>query len=340
MKSLLAAKNGFGKECYSLGIDIGSAFIKAVKLKHSKESIELCSYLLEPIQFDLPVLLQKLTEGPASKFTTLSVSGASSIIRYINFLKMSADELKNALKYEAQKYIPFALADVNIDSCILKPELADNKMLVLLAAVKKDYLSVRLKSAADSGIKVNAVDLDSLALVNAFVHNYPQVNPVEHQAIALINIGHSVTNLNILEGQIPHLSRDINISGKNFTQKIAEILELENNAAEQLKLNPDKDRLTKVVQIMESVLSGLAAELRTSFDYYESQSASSIKKIYLSGGTSLFAGLNGMLSGLLDVEVECWDPFIQVLMQKDLDTTRIKETSSQFAVALGLALRA
>ncbi|MCX5711946.1 MAG: pilus assembly protein PilM [Candidatus Omnitrophica bacterium] len=91
---------------------------------------------------------------------------------------------------------------------------------------------------------------------------------------------------------------------------------------------------------MESVLSGLAAELRTSFDYYESQSASSVKKIYLSGGTSLFAGLSGMLSGLLDVEVECWDPFVQVSMQKDLDISKIKEIRGQFAVALGLALRA
>ncbi|MFA6350018.1 MAG: type IV pilus assembly protein PilM [Candidatus Omnitrophota bacterium] len=339
MKKLFATKTEVVREGYSLGIDIGTSFVKAVKLKRSKEKTELCSFLLEPIQIDLTAILKKLTEGPASRFTTLSVSGASSIIRYINFLKMNADELKNALKFEAQKYIPFALADVNIDSCILKPDLADNKMLVLLAAVKKDYLSVRLKSVADSGIKVNTVDLDSLALVNSFIYNYPQAGPVEHQAAALINIGHSVTNLNIIEGQIPQLSRDINIAGKNFTQKIVEILELDNNAAEQLKLNPDKDRMTKVIQIMESVLSVLAAELRTSFDYYESQSASSVKKIYLSGGTSLFPGLNGMLSGLLDVEVVCWDPFAQVAMQKDIDIAKIKDAGGQFAVALGLALR-
>ncbi|MCX5711945.1 MAG: pilus assembly protein PilM [Candidatus Omnitrophica bacterium] len=220
MNKLFSVKTDVAREGYSLGIDVGSAFVKAVKLKHSKEGSELCSYWLEPIQIDLDSTLKKLAEGPAPRFTTLSVAGASSIIRYINFIKMSADELNNALKFEAQKYIPFALTDVNLDSCILKPDLADNKMLVLLAAVKKDYLSVRLKSVTDSGIKVNAVDLDSLAMVNAFVHNYPQVNPVEHQAVALINIGHAVTNLNILEGQIPHLSRDMNIAGKNFTQKI------------------------------------------------------------------------------------------------------------------------
>jgi len=340
MMNLFGVKNNGNKEGYSLGIDIGTAFIKAVRLKHSKDKVEFSSYLLEPVQIDLSSVLKKLTEAQPPRFTTLSVSGASSIIRYVNFLKMGADDLKNALKYEAQKYIPFALNDVNIDSSILKPDLADNKMMVLLAAVKKDYLSVRLKSVVDSGIKVNAVDLDSLALVNAFVHNYPQAQSGEHQAVALINIGHAVTNLNILEGQIPHLSRDINIAGKNFTQKISEILELEINAAEQCKLNPDKERLTKIVQIMETVLSALAAELRTSFDYYESQSASSIKKIYLSGGTSLFPGLNGMLSGLLDVEVECWDPFAKVVIQKDLDTAKIKALSPQFAVAFGLALRA
>jgi len=340
MKNLFTLKAAAVKEGFSLGIDIGAAFVKAVKLKHSKDNTELVSFLLEPAQMDLGPFLRKINDGPAPKSTTLSVSGASSIIRYVNFLKMSAEDLKKALKYEAQKYIPFSLTDVNIDSVILKPDLADNKMLVLLAAVKKDYLLARLKSVTDSGFKVKSVDLDSLALVNSFIYNYPQADPGDHQAIALINIGNAVTNLNILERQIPHLSRDINIAGKNFTQKISEIMELEIQAAEQLKLNPDKERLTKIVQIMETVLSALAAELRTSFDYDESQSASSIKKIFLSGGTSLFPGLNGMLSGLLDVEVECWDPFAKVIMHKDMDTEKIKALSPQFAVAFGLALRA
>ena len=148
-----------------------------------------------------------------------------------------------------------------------------------------------------------------------------------------------MSNLNILENGLPVLSRDIYIAGNNFTQKTADILELDFKSAEELKLNIDREKLDKVVIAAESVLSDLAKELRVSFDYYESQNASSVIKIFLSGGGSKFSGLKDMLANLLGIEVEYWDPLRQISITDSVDSKEAKALSSQLAVAVGLALR-
>lgn len=328
------------KTSSNIGLDIGTSTVKLVELKvfKDKDIVELVRFDLEPIQADLTSLLKKISP-PQS--INISVSGISTVIRYIDFPRMSEDELKQALKFEAQKYIPFPINEVNLDSHILKEGLLDSKMLVLVAAVKKDFINQRLKLIQEAGIKADIVDLDSLALVNAFNFSYSEEErkDLKNKAVALLNIGASISNLSILENGLPVLSRDIYIAGNNITQKIQDIFSIDAKSAEELKLNIDKERMDKVVTAVDSVLSDLAKELRVSFDYYESQNSSSVVKILLSGGGSKFSGLKDMLANLLSIEVEYWDPLKQISIPGSFDSKQLKELSSQFAVAVGLALR-
>ncbi len=338
MKLSFKFGNKFSKERFSAGLDIGTSAIKLVELKFIKDTVELARFNLEPIQADLSSQLKRI--APSQRIN-ISVSGTSTIIRYADFPRMNEDELKQSLEFEAQKYIPFPINEVNLDSHILKGNPLDNRMLVLVAAVKKELINQRLELIKAAGLKTNIVDLDSLALVNAFKFNYSQENDdnIKNKTIALLNIGASMSNLNILENSLPVLSRDIYIAGNNFTQKTADILELDFKSAEELKLNIDREKLDKVVIAAESVLSDLAKELRVSFDYYESQNASSVIKIFLSGGGSKFSGLKDMLANLLGIEVEYWDPLRQISITDSVDSKEAKALSSQLAVAVGLALR-
>ena len=339
MKPLPLKLNKVPKERFSVGLDIGTSTIKAVKLKFSKDQVELCSFDLEPTQVDIGPVLKKISESYDIKRINLSVSGPSTIIRYVDFPRMNQGELKQALKFEAEKYIPFSISEVNLDSYVLKPELPDNKMLMILAAVKKEFINQRLKLIENSGLNANLIDIDSLALVNAFEFNYSGDDNLKGKTIALLNIGACLTNLNILEVGSPRLSRDIQIAGNNFTQKLQDTLAMDFKSAEELKLHPDKERLDKMIKAVESTLSNLAREVRASFDYYESQSASNVVKIFLSGGGSKFPGLKDMLVNLLGMEVEYWDPLKRINVANHIESQRLKSVSSQLTVAVGLALR-
>lgn len=358
MAPFLKFKNKFAKERFVAGLDIGTQTIKFVKLRFSKDGAEFCAFDFHPNQNDIREVLKKIKESQGIGTVNIGISGPSTVIRYVNFPRMNIDELKQALKFEAQKHIPFSVDETNLDAYILKEDLPDNKMVVLIAAVKKDFINQRLKIIEDAGFRANIIDIDSMALVNAFNFNYSPDNNLQHKAIALLNIGASTTNLDILEDGLPRLSRDIHIAGNKFNQKLVDIFGIDFKAAEELKLNPvrntkdievqnkisngvnpDTERANKVAAAIELVLSNLAVEIRTSFDYYESQSTSSVVKIFLSGGCSRFSGLKDMLANLLGIEVEYWDPLKKFTLANNIDSKKLQELSSQLPVAIGLALR-
>ena len=333
-------KGNLSREKFCVGLDIGTSAIKIVKLKIAKDAVELCGFDIEPVGLESQEVLKKLRQSQTGGLVNISVSGEQTVIRYANFPKMNDSELRQALKFEAQKHIPFSIAEVNLDGYILRDDLADNKMLVLIAAAKKDLIVSRLKLIESAGFTANLVDMDSIALVNAFIFNNPSVDS-GHKTVALLNIGASISNLDILEAGSPRLSRDMHIASSTFTKKIMDTLSLDFNNADNLKINPESDaqNLNKIKAAVESVLSNLAVEIRTSFDYYESQNASAVSKIFLSGAGIKFNGLKDMLAHLLGIEVDYWDPLQRIQINEALGVEKVKAVSGQLAVALGLALR-
>lgn len=322
-------KKIFSKERISLGLDITTEAVKIVKLRFipfdktplnkdnpsaglSQELVELCDFGLESVSSPaaLPEILKKIPNAYNIESVNLSVGGPSTVTRYVNFPKMNKDELNQALKFEAQKHIPFSLAEVDIDGHILKDDLPDNKILVLLAAVKKEIVQQRLKMLEAAGLKVTLIDIDSIALINAFNFNYPSWwADTKQKALALLNIGVSISNLDILETGIPRLSRDIHTG------------------------------LNKTLDAIAPAINALADEVRVSFDYYESQSASCVEKIYLSGQVNELTGLKGALAASSGIEIDCWDPFRRITISNNIDLEKLKKISSQLAIAVGLALR-
>jgi type IV pilus assembly protein PilM len=327
------------KEKFSIGLDIGTHSIKCAKLKLNGGDAELVSFSLEESQLDPAEILKKIKRDQDADLVNISFCGSSTVIRYVNFLKMNKNELRQALKFEAQKHIPFSLSDVSLDAEILKDDLADNKMLVLIAAVKKELIQQRLKILENSALRANIIDIDSLALVNAFNYNYPKTEVPDDKSVCLLNIGANISNVNILNNGIPALSRDIHSGGASFTKKLMDIFTIDFKEAEKLKISPEGENVNKVKAAIESVLTNLAAEIRTSFDYYESQNTSNVVKIFLSGGTAKIPGLSEMLAACLGIQVESWDPFKKVKISEKIDSQNLANLAGQFNVAIGLALR-
>ena len=142
----------FEKPHLSIGLDIGSSAIKLVKLKFLKDKVELFDFILEPVNTNLVETLRNIKVAKGIQAVNIGVCGSSTVIRYVSFPKMNALELKQALKFEAQKHIPFTMEEVNLDGYILQEGLPDNKMLVLIAAVKKELINQRIKLIEDAGL--------------------------------------------------------------------------------------------------------------------------------------------------------------------------------------------
>ncbi len=317
---------------YAVGLDIGTSSVKMVRMKLADGSAEVLDCDVKPSlkEIDLPL---------DDRRVNTSLSGPSALLRYVHFPRLTEIEVKQALKFEAQKHIPFPVSDLNLDSKILKPDLPDNKMLVLLVAAKKDIVLQRVKLLEGAGFKPGIIDVDSIALLNAFTYSYGSEPEVGSKTIALVNIGATFSNLTILDGLVPRLSRDIHLAGNNLNQKIMDVFGVDYRQAEAFKTSADPDRALKIKAIADAVMTDLAGEVRTSFDYFESQSTSSVSKIFVTGGGS--AGCLGkeMLQNLLGIEAECWDPLRKMTFASETVEKKCAGLSFMLGVAAGLALR-
>ena len=157
-----------------------------------------------------------------TKDVATSVSGHSVIVKRVSMPLMTEDELFDRVQAEASQHIPFDIADVNLSHQLL--EATENQMDVLLVAVKKDKILNHTNVLAQAGKAPVVVDIDAFALQNCFEVNY---EPDPSQVVALLNVGASVMNINIVRGWTPLFTRDVSVGGNQYTDALQKELDLE-----------------------------------------------------------------------------------------------------------------
>ena len=121
-----------------------------------------------------------------NKRVAFSVSGHSVIIKKISLPQMTRQELEQSIQWEAEQFIPFDIADVNIDVQVLNEHSAQQgQMDVVLVAAKKDFIDEYTSVVTDAGLEPVVCDVDAFAIENMFLQNY-EAPP--SQTIALVNV--------------------------------------------------------------------------------------------------------------------------------------------------------
>lgn len=328
----------------SLGIDIGASRIKAVKVIFNGASAVLSQAVSETVvDGNVQDALSRVVSffSDVKKGVNLSIAGSNSVVmRYITMPRMEKKELFQALKFEATKYVPFPLEEVYFDAQIISPQGAadGNKMQVLLAAARKEVVNQRLETAQKAGISVRCVDIDCLAVFNAFSAVCPDImQSYGKKTFALLNISDHNSNLDIIEGGSLRLSRDLHQGVLKMTERISAASSLSRPGVVSALADGLQEKQDDLGRVFGQAVSELAMELRVSFDYYESQSSSAVSAIQLSGAASGWPGFSGQLSELLGLPVDQWDPLRKPPAADDLALPL--GNSGDFAVAAGLALR-
>ena len=278
-----------------------------------------------------------------NKNVALSISGTSVIVKKIALPPMPAEELDKQIRFEAEQYIPFDINDVYLDFHILTQEArsaaAQGEMEVLLVATKKDKLNDYANAVREAGLMPKVVDVDAFAVENMYCVNY-DVSPTE--LTALVNIGASVMNINVLKGEVSSFTRDITIGGNRYSERIQQDLGLSLEDAEVAKKGQMPGVNTAALnQAIAAVDEEVATEIGRSFDYFRTTSPDEdIARIVLCGGCSRIKSLTVKISELLGIETSVANPF------NKLDTTALKKSPEEIgqvapaaAVVVGLALR-
>ncbi len=336
-----------------VGLDIGSSSIKLAEIVNSSHGYVLNQFLqiplpkgviVEGVLADAQALSSTIKElfkksGLRRRGIATSLSGNSVIIKKVTFSQMEEVELRDLIQDEGGKYLPFDnMDDVNYDFQILGDnEFNPNQMDVIIVAAKKDIVNSYLDALTSAGLNVMIMDVDSFALETMYEVNYQYEND---EIVIIVNIGASITNINVIKGGMSIFTRDFTLGGNSITEALQTQYNITFELAEKNKVEclPDSTELqNSILDFAEPICS----EIERSIDYFRSTfGGENIKHVFLSGGSARISGLPETLSQRLNIETEIINPFLNVSYnKKNIDINTLENIRPIAAVAIGLGLR-
>ncbi len=350
-----------------LSLDIGSNSVKLALLKKGPRGFELTNFGMIPLPHDAIVdgevenpeavveaivNLMKSEKIPKGvKHCVFSVAGQSVIIKKITVPLMSEDDLAESIQQEAEQYIPFDIDEVNVDFQIIKaegdvpksgektPADDDRQMDVLLVAAKKEIVAQQSEIIIAAGLKPVVVDLDVFALENGF----ELANGIDpDDTFALVNIGASATNINIIEMGITAYTRDLTVGGNTLTEAIQKNMNVGFKDADRYKLGHLDEGIepADVAAHIKTGVAELCEEITKTFDLYSRTSESRVRRVYLAGGTAQMEGIDHLVGAELGLACEIINPFRSIKFNpKVFDSEYLQKVAPAAVVALGLASR-
>lgn len=341
----------FGRKKTTVGLDIGSGLIKVAVVDHAKSQPELVRVAITPLLADAIVegeimdpgivadaVTSCLAEaGVTTKEVVTAVGGRDVIIKKIQIERVKEQQARELMRWEAEQHVPFDMESVELDFQILDPEGRTPEMSVLLVAAKRELVEAKVRLLADAGLNATAVDVDAFALHNAFELNYPQAMT---GVVALVNIGHEVTNINIVEDGVPILTRDLPMG----TRRLREDLQRDRGlgAEEASALLQGYDRSPHLDAVLEARGEEIAVgiERAAAFLASSTRAGTQVSAVYVCGGGARAPGLTDVLGNRLRLPVEVANPLANLVARDGaFESLVTDEVAPLLMLAIGLALR-
>lgn len=358
-----------------VGLDIGTDHIRVAQLKPSGAGYTLTAYGSVPMPFGAVVegeivdvesvgtAIKELWRqaGIRTKDVAIGVSNQKVVVRLIDLPFMEKDELAGAIQYQAQDYIPIPVEEAILDYQTIGDYMtpADEHMMeVLLVAAQRDMVGNAVAAIDAANLKLAAIDVTAFALVRALLGTSAGMFPDEAEeageAVGVIHITSGLTNIAVVERGVPRFTRVSALAGNQFTQAIANVLNMTFDEAEQLKIRAGLPALDgsplsvagidpQMAQVAHEALEREAnkfiAEVRRSLDYYLTQATQvrTIKRIYLTGSGALLRNLPNYLEKGLQTQVVLGDPLARVQVSGAVEQ-RVLPDRMGAAAAIGLAM--
>ncbi len=358
-----------------VGLDIGTDHVRVAQVRPSGSGLALAAYGVAPMPMgavvegeivDVDAVTSAVKDlwrrsGVSGKEVAIGVSNQKVVVRLIDLPFMDKAELEGAIQYQAQDYIPIPVEEAILDFQIIGDYMtgADEHMMeVLLVAAQRDMIGTAVEAVEGAGLKLTAIDVTAFAIVRSLFGATESVLPdegEEGEATGVIHISSGLTNIAVVEKSVPRFTRVSSLAGNQFTQAIANVLNLTFDEAEDLKLRvglPDIETHSSVFppeldaaqaqtaqDALEREVNKFIAEVRRSIDYYLTQATQvrSIKRIYLTGSGAQLLNLANYLEKGLQAEVQLTDGLERVSTSGGVQQTLMQDRFGA-APAIGLAM--
>ncbi len=338
----------FAKPKALLGLDVGTAMVKAVEFTFDKGNLVLSAFGMAPVK-SLENVTTAINEVLRSgKFTAKRVntalSGRGVVVRYFPLPGNITTEqaLKAAVDAQSKDYIPFNESEVEKDFCAVPVGGGDKTATtrIILVAAKIGEVDSRVKVLRENSLVPTVIDIDTFAIGNAFEFwcDRDRKYKIDNSVTALVDIGATKTTINIITGRISTFSREVYIGATEMANAIARRTGgSEADAMGQL-VNPGEN-YDNIRDSVTTVLEDIGNEIRLSIDFFENQFESEVSQVFVSGGVTRFPGLVDQLGQIFYLPTSTWNPIEMIPVGPGVDERALNAAAPHLAVAVGLAAR-
>jgi type IV pilus assembly protein PilM len=343
-----------------VAIDIGSSAIKVVELGGAKQKnlralglevlpagavVDGMIQNQDAVEGVLRELLKKLKIGTRGRRAALALNGSSVLIKKVQ-VQVKDNELAEQVYYEAEQHFQADMAEIYFDYTELPPAAGETGgQPVLLVGAKREMVEQYIALVRSVGMRTGIVECGVFSAANMFEYNYGVVEGLT----AVVNIGASITQVGLVANGDYVYTRDIAIGGEEYSRRIMEVLAVDRDNAETLKVavsQGDGSVPHELHKVLGELNEQLVAEIQVTIDYFFQSGEGAAKgggltSLFLTGGGSRILGLDAALAAALQIPVQIINPFQRVEVNpKKFQMDYILMQGHLYGVAVGLGLRA
>jgi type IV pilus assembly protein PilM len=350
----------------AIGVDIGSSSIKIVQAEPTKQGIRIsrvatCPTPLESVKEGVVVNVPEVaaaiqfamrSAGIKASSAVTAITGPGVVVRNVQIPRMTEQVFRKSMAFEAGKYIPASVEDSVVEFELLG-DAGDGQMSALLVAAPRPIVDSKVAAIEQAGLDPVAVDVEAFATFRTLVEYGGDPSLLEG-TIALLDVGSSHTEINLVCSGKLELTRTIPIAGNSLTNAIKNAENCTEDEAEQKKHEYDLGELvgmpagsasTPGLKVLQSLVDEMLREVRRSVTYYQSQlpdgaAEISVSRLIFTGGSSRLTGLLPYAGSRLNVEVSAGSQVLSGLLNMSRAQVELSEDDAPlFAVAFGLAVK-
>lgn len=303
-----------------VGVDIGTTSIKICSLGNDKGIFSIRNIIKKTYEQELisdghivdidflSLELQNIfrENNIKSKNVACALSSYSVISKKISMPFVEEDALENMIGVEVENAIPFPMKDIYYTYYVIGPDPERATMMnIKIVAVKREIVDAYIATFNMAGLSLQILDVDMFGISNVVEQIYA---PREYSAL-IVDIGASVTNIAILNGENIEFTREILMGGKYLTSQIQKSIKVKYKEAEDKKITADSD----VTYLFEDFIFNISSEINKTVRFYlATKPKENIGKIFVTGGSSLLPGIKEKIVDETGIPVEVVNPFLLI----------------------------
>ncbi|MGY6519918.1 MAG: pilus assembly protein PilM [Lysobacteraceae bacterium] len=338
-----------------IGVDISSTAVKLLQLGQSGGRYRVEHYAVEPLPPNA-VVEKNIVEveavgdaikralarsGSKVKHAAAAVAGSAVITKVIPVQgNLSEDELEDQVEFEARQYIPYPIEEVSLDFEVLGPVPGNPELVnVLLAASRTENVEIRQSALDLAGLTPRVVDVEAFAMENAYQLIADQLAVQKDALVALVDVGATMTNLNVLRNQRSIYTREQVFGGKQLTDEVVRRFGLSYEEAGLAKRQgglPESYEVEVLEPFKEAMVQQISRLLQF---FYAGSEFNRIDQIVLAGGCASITGIAEMIEEQLGVPTIVANPLANMSLGPRVQAHALAQDAPAMMIACGLALR-